>query len=183
MHLLISNYTKKALKQFQHIAGKLHHARYMSIPIQYGAKKQYAIQEWNSPLLDNTAKWFIQHICGKLLLLDSAVDSTLLCLYSAIASQSSKPTKDTIRQTIQLFNYLAMQENAVVSYHASNMVLAVHSNASYLSKPNAHSRAGGHFFLSSDTTIPPNNGAVLNIARIITNVMSLVTKAELVGHK
>ncbi len=37
------------------------------------------------------------------------------------------------------------------------------------------------FFLSSDTTIPPNNGAVLNIAHIIKNVMSSDTKAELVG--
>ena len=61
------------------------------------------------------------------------------------------------------------------------MVLAVHSNASYLSEPKAHSRAGGHFFLSSNTTVPPNNGAVLNIAHIIKNDVSLATKVELVG--
>jgi hypothetical protein len=61
------------------------------------------------------------------------------------------------------------------------MVLAVDSNANYLSKPKACSRAGGHFFLSSDTTVPPNNGAVLNIAHIIKNAMSLATKAELAG--
>ena len=96
-------------------------------------------------------------------------------------SQSSKPTKDTLRQTLQLLDYLAMQEDAVLSYHASNMVLAVHSNASYLSKPKACSRAGGHFFLSSDTTVPPNNGAVLNIAHKTKNVMSSATKAKLVG--
>jgi hypothetical protein len=61
------------------------------------------------------------------------------------------------------------------------MVLAVHSNVSYLSKPNARSQAGGHFFLSSDTTVPPNNGAILNIVHIIKNVMSSATKAELAG--
>jgi hypothetical protein len=61
------------------------------------------------------------------------------------------------------------------------MVLAVHSNASYLSKPKARSRAGGHFFLSSNKIVPPNNGAVLNIAHIIKNVTSLATKAELAG--
>jgi hypothetical protein len=77
------------------------------------------------------------------------VDSTLLCRISAIASQSSKPTEDTMRHTLQLLDYLATQEDAVLSYHASDMVLAVHSNASYLSKPEARSRAGGHFFLSS----------------------------------
>ena len=72
-----------------------------------------------------------------------------------------------MRQTHQLLDYLAMQEDVVLSYHVSNMVLAAHSNASYLSKPNAHSRAGRHFFFSSNTTVPPNNGAVLNIAHII----------------
>jgi hypothetical protein len=51
-----------------------------------------------------------------------------------------------------------------------------------LSKPKAQSQAGGHFFLSSNTTVPPNNGAILNIAHIIKNViMSSATKAELAG--
>jgi hypothetical protein len=59
------------------------------------------------------------------------------------------------------------------------MILAIHSDASYLSEPKAQSRAGGHFFLSSDTTIPANNGAILNIAHIIKHVMSSATKAEL----
>ena len=59
------------------------------------------------------------------------------------------------------------------------MILAVHSDASYLSEPKAKSRAGGHFFLSNNTDIPPNNGAVLNIAHIIKHVMSSATKAEL----
>jgi hypothetical protein len=88
-----------------------------------------------APLLDNKAKQFIQKIRGKFLFLGRAFDSTLLCPISAIASQSSKPTEDTIQQSLQLLDYLAMQEDAVLSYHASNMVLvAVHSNASYLSE-------------------------------------------------
>jgi hypothetical protein len=61
------------------------------------------------------------------------------------------------------------------------MVLAVHSNASNLSKPKARIWGGRHFFLSSNTTVPPNNGAILNIADIIKNVMSSATKAELAG--
>ncbi len=59
------------------------------------------------------------------------------------------------------------------------MILAMHSNASYLSKPKAHSRAGGHFFLSSNTQLPANNSAILNIAHIIKNIMSSATEAEL----
>jgi hypothetical protein len=86
-----------------------------------------------------------------------------------------------MKQILQLLDYLATHEDAGFSYHASDMVLAVHSDASYLSEPKARNRARGHFFLSSDTTITPNNGAVLNIANIIKNIMSSATEAELAG--
>jgi hypothetical protein len=64
------------------------------------------------------------------------------------------------------------------------MVLAVHrlsQGHQLLSKPKAQSRAGGQFFLSSNTPVPPNKGVVLNIAHIIKNVMSSATEAELAG--
>ena len=134
--------------------------------------------------MDAKTKKFIQqvpHMWQKFLFLGQTVDSTLLCPISAIASQSSAPTTDTLKNTMQLLNYLRTQEDAVLSNNLSDMILAVHSDASYLSKPKACSRAGGHFFLSSDTPIPPNNGAVLKIAHIIKNVMSSATEAELAG--
>jgi hypothetical protein len=181
VHLSMPNYMQKALKQFQHKAGKLQHAPYQSTPIQCGAKKQYTTQESGAPLIDNKAKRFIQQVCGKFLFLSRAVDSTILCPISAIALQSSKPTEETMQQTLQLLDYLTTQEEAVLSYHTSDMVLAVHSNTSYLSEPKAQSQVGGHFFLSSNTSVPPNNGAILNIAHIIKNVMSSATEAELAG--
>jgi hypothetical protein len=75
-----------------------------------------------------------------------------------------------------------MQEDAVLFYHASDMMLAVHSDASYLSKSKARSQAGGYFFFSSDTTDPPNNGAILNIAHIIKNVMSSAQKQNWLAY-
>jgi hypothetical protein len=83
--------------------------------------------------------------------------------------------------THHLFDYLGTQEEAVLTYNTSDMVLAAHSNASYLRKPNARIRAGGHFFLSSNSTIPQNNRAVLNIVHIIKHVISSATEAELAG--
>ena len=59
------------------------------------------------------------------------------------------------------------------------MVLAIHSDASYLSVSKARSRAGGHFFMSRDHEDPPNNGAVLNIAQIIRDAMSSAAEAEI----
>ena len=148
-------------------------------PIKYGAKKQYAKEHKHSPPLDARNKKFIQQVCGKLLFLARAVDSTLLTPISAIAAQCAEPTEETMRQTKQLLDYIASQEEAVITYNKSSMILAVHSDASYLSEPKARSRAGGHFFLSHDTDNPPNNGGILNIAHIIKHVMSSATEAEL----
>ena len=66
-----------------------------------------------------------------------------------------------------------------MTYNASDMKLAAHSDVSYLSEPKARSRVGDHFFLSSDTQVPANNRAVLNIAHIIKHVMSSATEADL----
>jgi hypothetical protein len=62
---------------------------------------------------------------------------------------------------------MAMQAEAILTYHASNMVLAINSNASYLSKPKSCSRAGGHMFMAGKNNTPFNNGAVLYILQII----------------
>ena len=72
-----------------------------------------------------------------------------------------------------------MHPDAVLTYRKSDMLLAEHSDASYLSKPKARSRAGGHLFLASDVPIPANNGAVLNTANLIKTVMSNAAEAEM----
>jgi hypothetical protein len=72
-----------------------------------------------------------------------------------------------------------MQEDAILTYRASNMALAIHSNASYLSKPKSHSRMGKHMFMARKGDIPFNNGTVLNISQIIQVVMSSAAEAEL----
>ena len=59
------------------------------------------------------------------------------------------------------------------------MVLAAHSDTSYLSETKARSWAGGHFFLSENDHYPHNNGSVLTIAQIIKAVMLSATEAEL----
>ncbi len=76
-------------------------------------------------------------------------------------------------------DYLATQEPAVLTYPKSDIVVIIHSNASYLNEEEAQSRAGGHHFLSENVPLPPNNGAIHNVAEIIKGVMSSAAKAEL----
>jgi hypothetical protein len=180
VHLSMPGYVKRALQQFNHpTPSKRQNSPYPNVPIKYGAKTQYATTRVDAPPVSAADKKFIQQVCGKFLFYGRAVDSTILTAISAIASQQATPTTDTLAKTKQLLDYLASQEEAILTYSASDMVLAVHSDAGYLNEPEARSRAGGHFFLSNNATIPPNNGAILNIAQIIKNVMSSATEAEL----
>ncbi len=42
----------------------------------------------------------------------------------------------------KFLDYLTTQDNAILTYSISDMVLAIHSNMSYLSESNARSRSG-----------------------------------------
>ena len=79
----------------------------------------------------------------------------------------------------QFLDYAASQEQALLTYEELDMVLAVHSDASYLSESKARSRAGRYFFMSKDVSFPSNNGVVLNIAQIMKTIMSLAAKSEI----
>ncbi len=101
------------------------------------------------------------------LFLARAVDGGLLPALSSLASQQANPTEKTMELCKKFFDFMATQEEAILTYRASKMVLAIHSNASYLSEPKARSRAGGHMFMADNEEIPFNNGAVLNISQMI----------------
>ena len=79
-------------------------------------------------------------------------------------------------------DYMATHPDAIIRYYPSDMVLNVHSDASYLTAPKARSRAGGHFFLGS---IPKDgcpirlNGAILTQCAILKCVAASAAEAEL----
>jgi hypothetical protein len=85
-----------------------------------------------------------------------------------------------MRDTEHLLRYAACHPNASITYHASDMRLITHSDASYLSETKARSRAGGFHFLG--TNAPPDtqyvNGAIHAISSIIPAVTSSATEAE-----
>ncbi len=89
----------------------------------------------------------IQRIIGSISYYVQAVDITVVMALSSIASEQTRGTTNTMAKAKQLLDYLAMHPDATVRIRASDMILNVHSNASYLSELNAHSRACGHFFM------------------------------------
>jgi hypothetical protein len=80
-----------------------------------------------------------------------------------IATEQAKRTQETMKTVKQLLDYCATQEEAIITYNASKMILAVHSDAGYCNKKNARSQAGGHFFLSNDKKNSPKQWHILQM--------------------
>ncbi len=87
---------------------------------------------------------------GSILYYARAVDMTVLMVLSSIAVEQMKATEKTMGRCIQLLDYLVSNSEAKVRFHASDMIMNIHSDASYLSKTKARSRACGHFFHGMD---------------------------------
>jgi hypothetical protein len=138
-----------------------------------------------SPPLSDADIKHIQLIIGSILYYARTVDLTVLMALSTIASQQSKGTQHTMDKTKQLLNYLATHPDATVRFHASDMILNIHLDASYLSEANAHSQACGHFFMGwrADPTKPIKlNGAFFTLCAILRFVVASAAEAELGAH-
>eukprot|EP00957_Ditylum_brightwellii_P181863 13854655-Ditylum_brightwellii.AAC.1 len=79
----------------------------------------------------------------------------------------------------QLLDYVATHPNAAVRFVASDMILAVHSDMSYLSESKARSRAAGLFYLAKQNKEDYNNRAVLTLSTIIRHVVASASEAKL----
>jgi hypothetical protein len=84
------------------------------------------------------------------------------------------------RENIKLLNYCTTHPEATLRYHASYMILNIHNDASYLSEREAISRAGGFFYMGSNTDKANKltNGAILIISTVLKHVMSSAAEAE-----
>jgi hypothetical protein len=78
---------------------------------------------------------------------------------SLIIIEQSKGTTNTMQKSKQLLDYLATYSDATIQFKASNMILNIYLDASYLSKSDARSQACGHFFMGWT----PNNGNLIKL--------------------
>jgi hypothetical protein len=88
-----------------------------------------------------------QRVLGSILYYACAVDITVLMALSSIAIKQMKGMTNTMQKAKQLLDYLATNPDASIWYRASNIIINMHLDASYLSKPDARSRACRHFFM------------------------------------
>jgi hypothetical protein len=127
-YISMPGYMSNVLSKFQHDPPK--HPQHVT-PL-YGAKTQYVTQYETPPL---TAKQClnIQTVTGSILYYARAVYPTILMPLNEIATEHTKATEKTQAATNQLLDYLATHPDATIHYHASDVILHIHSDASYLS--------------------------------------------------
>jgi hypothetical protein len=132
----IPGYGANVLSQFQHDTPKHIQntpSRYI-MPV-YGAKTQYTTQN-ETPILTAKQCLNIQKLTGFVFSYERAVDLTVLMSLNDIANEQTKVTEKTKAATNQLLYYLATHPYATIRYHASDMILHIYSDASYLSVSN-----------------------------------------------
>jgi hypothetical protein len=172
-------YIATTLKKYQHAMPTIpQNAPYNAAAIQYGAKVERVKTDNSAPLSKSKIKR-VQDIVGTLLYYAWAINPTLLAALSTITTRQAKGTRAVANACHQLLDYVAMHPNAGLRYHACDMILAVHTDASYLSEMGGRSCASGHFYLTNQNDKDFNNGAVLTLSSITKHVMSSVSEAEL----
>jgi hypothetical protein len=180
-------YIERALTRFEHPKPKKPQDNpFQFIQPEYGAKVQYEPDADESAPLDEKGKKRIQEILGTLLYYARAVDPTMLVTISHLSSQQANPTQKTMVAINHLLDYCATHPNAISRFHASDMILHVESDASYLSEPKAKSRYAGYHYLSDDPKgsqlmYPTLNAPVLVSANIIKETVASASEAELAG--
>jgi hypothetical protein len=123
-------YVSNVLSKFQHdTPNHPQHTPSRYVTPVYGAKTQYDTKDETPPL---TAKQClkIQKVTGSVLYYALAVDPTVLMPLNDIATEQTKATEKTQATMNQMLDYLATHPDATIRYHASDMVLHIHSDAS-----------------------------------------------------
>jgi hypothetical protein len=132
-----------------------------------------------SPALSDKDVSKLQELTGTLLYYARAVDPTLIMPTNVLASEQSNAKEITADKVIKLLNYCDTHPETKIRYHASDMILHIHSDASYLSENEAKIRAGGFFYMGSNTKADKKltNGAIFIISKVLKHVMSSAAEA------
>ena len=177
LDISMPGYIKKQLLKYKHIMQRIQYCPYSPEPKKYGADAQSPLPTDETRKLTDAEIKEVQKIVGSILYYARAVDLTVLMVLSTIASEQTKGTEKTLEKAYQVLDYLASHLDAVVRFRASDMVMNIHSDASYLSEPNARSRACGHFFMGA---LPIDGKPIkLNQCAILRFIIASAAEAEL----
>ena len=178
----MAGYIKKLLHCFQHKGMKLQHSPYQCAPKWFGKDAQLPLPINDSPKLNKKGYHTNPTNSQCYLYYARCINITLLMMLSTIAHEQTKSTKNTNLPVNQMLDYCATHPNEKNHFHESDIVLNIHSDASYLNAPKARSRIGGHYFLGwipCDNIPIKLNGSIYVISTILKFVTASAAEAKL----
>ena len=127
----------------QHAISKFHNGdkgptKSTDTPHPYKASKKHGLPMTTK--MDDCAKLSpqaikqLQQIVGTFLFYSRAIDPTMLMALSIITTEQTQGTQTTKDKAEHFLMYTATHPNATIKYYKSDMILKIHSNASYLSE-------------------------------------------------
>ena len=141
-------YIKRILAKYKHeMPKKPQYSPYPVQPRKYGRAAQEPMPEDDTPPASKEEQRLVQQVVGSIIYYANGVDLTALAGLLTLASEQAKATGQTVENMGQMLNYLSTNPDATLRYYASDMILNIHSDASYLSEQNGRSRASGHYFM------------------------------------
>ena len=129
-------YVQQAVNKFQYRIKSPNKA--MDAPHPYKATKKQGLPM--TPPMDDGAKLspqaikHLQQIMGTFLFYSRVVDPTMLTALSIIATEQTQGTQTTKEKAEHFLTYTATHPNATLKFCKSDMILKIHSDASYLSE-------------------------------------------------
>ncbi len=118
---------------------------------------------------------------GFLLYYGRCVDGRILPATCTLASEQASPTLSTMARLLRLLGYVAAHPDGRKMFRASDMLLSVLSDASFLSRPKAGSVAGGLSYLGLIDDDDWVNHPISCHSTRIPVVCSFVAEAEYAG--
>jgi hypothetical protein len=176
----IDGYIKKLLTQFPQYT-KQFATPSIYTPVKYGNKQQQqAIYDESNRVSPEDQKK-LQKILGSLGYYSRVADPTYITAVNEIATESAKPTENSMKKIERLMGYARAFPNNFTKYYKSDMILKIEADASFNSRPKGRSVLGGIHYLTTIEKLEDNshrNGPINCISSLSDVVVLSATEAE-----
>ena len=179
--LSMPGYMKAACERFHIHPSHNTHNPELFVPIVYGSTAPQLAKEDTSARLSPADRTLVQQIVGVVLWYARGVDGTMLKAVNSVGSAQAQPTENVKAAAIQLLHYGHTYPDASITYYASDMILSIDADASYLGETGARSRAACTFKFVTKDNPDYVNGLIECISTIIPTVVTCAAEAEYAG--
>ena len=145
------------------------------------SNSQKPVPVYDPPQLSKECTKRIQQIVGYFLYYGRAIDLNTIKTLNTLATQQSTTTENTEQDVKHFLDYCATHPDSKKRFFASEMILQVHSDASYMNDTRERSTASGHYLLGNNIKYGKPivlNGAIHTLCKIL-GVAASVAESEL----